>query len=93
MNVSFRIGEMIGDTGFKIVDKHGLSRFVAENDSVRIYFETDSGEGKNYSKIVGYYDKKTGRNYSAMLHLYKYVYKVQQFSNVLFDKYRGSQSG
>lgn len=88
MNVYFRLGEIIGDTGFRIADWHGLNRFVAENDSVRIHFESDAGEGKNYSKILSYYNKETERSYTAQRYLYKYVYLVQQFSNVLFDKYQ-----
>lgn len=92
MNVSFRIGEVIGNTGYKIVDTHGLSRFVAENEKVRILFDSDAGEGRNYSKVLSFYNKETERRYTTQRYLYKYVAIVQQFSNVLFEKYQKENS-
>lgn len=88
MNVTFRIGEVLGDTGYRITEKNGLTQFVAENDEVRIHFHTDSGEGKNYSKIIAYTDKHNDRVYVGMRYLHKFVYLVQKFSDVLFDKFR-----
>lgn len=86
MNVTFKIGEVIN--GFKVVDRIGLSRFVVENDDIRIVFDTDAGEGVNYSKIIGYYNRKTERSYRAMRYLLKYVSTVQGLSNVLYQRYK-----
>lgn len=90
MNVTFAIGEVVSDSGYIITNKNGLTQFVAENDSVRIHFESDSGEGKNCSKILSVYDKRRNINYRAMRFLRTHVATVQMFSNVLHDKYRAA---
>jgi hypothetical protein len=86
MNVSFQLGEVVN--GFEITGRNGLTRYTAENENVRIYFETDAGEGINYSKILAYYDKRSYRGYRAMRYLRKYVSLVQGFSNALFERYQ-----
>jgi hypothetical protein len=86
MNVSFELGEIVN--GFKITDRHGLTRYIAENENVIIYFSTDAGAGINYSEIISYYDKRAKRSYQAMRFLFKYVSTVQGLSNALFEKYQ-----
>lgn len=87
MNVTFKQGEKLTG-GFTIKDNNGLTRFIAEDDNVIICFDTDAGEGINYSKIQWYTDKKTGKQYRAMRYLIKYVSLVQGFSNDLYTKYK-----
>lgn len=85
MHVTFRVGEVIN--GWTIKSTMGCSRFIATNNGIIICFDTDAGEGKNYSKILWYTDEKTGRQYRAMRYLIKYVSVVQGLSNSLYQKY------
>jgi hypothetical protein len=86
MNVSFKSGEVVN--GYTIITNMGLTRFVAKNDNIRIVFETDAGEGRNYSKVLYYTDLHSGRTYKAQRYLYKYVQTVQSLSNVLFRRWQ-----
>lgn len=83
MNVTFKIGEVVN--GWTVIGTNGLSQFVVKADDVTIVFNSDAGEGINYSQVVQVY--KNGRTYKAQRFLQKYVSLVQVFSNILFDKY------
>lgn len=85
MNVSFKIGEVVN--GWTCINVNGLTHFVFKKDNIRIFFETNAGEGTNYSMVRAYSDETTGRTYKAMRFLHKYVSLVQAFSNVLYDRY------
>lgn len=91
MNVSFKMFEKLGN-GFVITSQNGLTEFIAENKEIMIVFHTVAGEGKNYSKIIRYLDKNTGKQYKAMRYLHKYVSLVQGFSNQLFMKYQAENN-
>lgn len=86
MHVSFNIGEMVN--GFKITTRHGVSQYVASNEDVFILFNTDAGEGRNYSRILSYVDRRTDRCYQSPRYTIKYVRIVQEMSNVLFQRYQ-----
>lgn len=86
MDVSFKNGEVVN--GWKCVGRNGLSRYVFENNDYRIVFDTDAGEGRNYSKILSYRDLHKNRSYQAMRYLYKFVQTAQMLSSVLFFRWQ-----
>lgn len=88
MNVTFKTGEKLGG-GWSVLGRNGLSQFIVRNEELglSIVFESDAGEGLNYSKVVSCYDMGTDRRYRAMRYLYKYVGLVQGFSNILYQKF------
>lgn len=85
-NVSFKPNEVIN--GYRIHSQNGLNHYTAENDEYIIRLLTDAGVGINYSKVLGYTDKKTGRMYQGWRYLQKHVHIVQHLSNVLFLRYK-----
>jgi hypothetical protein len=87
MNVSFKNGEVVN--GWTCVGRNGLSQYVMQDsEGNRLLFDTDAGEGKNYSKVLSFYNGRTERGYRAMRFLFKYISTVQGFSNALFQKYK-----
>lgn len=89
MNVSFKVGEELGH-GWEITDRNGLTHYTAtsKEDGIVIFFHTDAGGGINYSRIIGMYDTNKDVRYKAGRYLLKYVALVQNFSNMLYKKYR-----
>lgn len=86
MNVTFKEGEVVN--GWKIRGTLGLNRFIAFKDDIVLCFDTDAGEGRNYSKVKWFTDKKIRRTFQAQRYLHKYVSVAQGLSNELYNKYR-----
>ena len=87
VNVTFEVGDRLFDRWY-IVSKMGLNEFVAVRKGYgeTVRFRTDAGEGTNYSKVISW--TKGDRTYYAQRYLLKYVSTVQNFSNVLYQRYR-----
>src|SRR5690606_10782783 len=85
LRVQFKAGETV--EGYTVSSVDGVNDYTAENDNYIISFRTESGLGRNYSKINWYVDKSTNKKYTAMRFLTKFVQQVQLFSNALYVKY------
>lgn len=85
MNVSFEMNEIVN--GYRIHTRNGLNRYTAENKDNILIFETDAGAGRNYCKILRYTNKITNRSYLSPRYFLKFVPVVQEFSNVLYQRY------
>jgi hypothetical protein len=86
MNVSFQIGEQVGD--WTIIGQNGLTDYLARRNGIVLHFRSDAGEGRNYSKVLSCHNKDNNRNYTSMRFLHKYVAEAQWLSNALFFKWK-----
>jgi hypothetical protein len=84
--VSFKSGDIVN--GFKIIQRNGLTEYTATDGRIIICFRTDSGSGRNYSKVNWYTDIDSKRQYRSPRLLIKYVRTVCDISYELLKKWR-----